>query len=121
VAVAVVAVLAVEGLKVELVDGVEDEPGEVALGEPVAQVRGEQEGLVAVAAQKAMSHSLFYLFVVLAPNALVLDIKEVVGRTGRRAPGRHTAHAGKTSKLRRSYYSSPAVPAGSCRWRIGAR
>jgi hypothetical protein len=44
VAVPVVAVLAVEGLKVELVDHVEDEPGEVALGEPVAQVRGSRKG-----------------------------------------------------------------------------
>src|SRR6266542_1207769 len=45
-AVPVVAMLAIEGLKVELVDDVEDEPGEVALREPVAQVWWEQEGLV---------------------------------------------------------------------------
>jgi hypothetical protein len=40
-AVPVVAVRAVEGCKVDLVDHVEDEPGEVAFGEPVAQVRGQ--------------------------------------------------------------------------------
>jgi hypothetical protein len=44
-AVPVVAVDLVEGLKVELVDDVQDEPGEVAVGEPVAQVGREQEGL----------------------------------------------------------------------------
>jgi hypothetical protein len=40
VAVPVITVGPVEGLEVELVDHVEDEPGEVAFGEPVAQVRG---------------------------------------------------------------------------------
>src|SRR6266508_3856186 len=48
-AVPVVAMLAIEGLKVELVDDVEDEPGEVALREPVALVWWEQEGLVSAA------------------------------------------------------------------------
>ena len=48
-AVPVVAVGQVEGRQVELVDHVQDEPGEMVLGEPVAQVRGQQEGLVAVA------------------------------------------------------------------------
>jgi uncharacterized OB-fold protein len=43
-AVPVVAMLAIEGLKVELVDHVEDEPGKVAVGEPVAQVGRQQEG-----------------------------------------------------------------------------
>jgi hypothetical protein len=37
---AVVAVGSVEGFEVDLADDVEDEPGEVAGGEPVAQVRG---------------------------------------------------------------------------------
>jgi hypothetical protein len=37
----VVAVRQVEALKVELVDDVQDEPGEVAFGQPVAQVRRE--------------------------------------------------------------------------------
>jgi hypothetical protein len=36
-----------ERLKVELVDHVEDEPGEVVGGQPVAQVGRQQEGLVA--------------------------------------------------------------------------
>src|SRR6266540_792089 len=48
--------LPVEGCQVELVDHVEDEPGEVAFGQPVAQVRGHQEGLVAVAAQEVVGH-----------------------------------------------------------------
>jgi hypothetical protein len=59
VAVAVVAVGAVEGGEVELVDHVEDEPGQVAVGQPVAHVGWEQEGLVAVAAQEVVSHVLF--------------------------------------------------------------
>jgi hypothetical protein len=49
-AVSVIAVRPVERGKAELVDHAEHKPGEVAFGEPVAQVRGEQEGLVAVAA-----------------------------------------------------------------------
>jgi hypothetical protein len=49
-AMAVVAVGRVEGCQVELVDHVEDEPGEMVLGEPVAQVGREQEGLVALCA-----------------------------------------------------------------------
>ena len=43
-AVPVAAVRPVEGLKVEVVDRVEDEPGEVALGQPVAQIRGKRKG-----------------------------------------------------------------------------
>jgi hypothetical protein len=43
-AVPVVAVLPVEGCQVELVDHVEDEPGEMAGGEPVAQVGGSRKG-----------------------------------------------------------------------------
>ena len=46
------AMLPVEGGEVELVDHVEDEPGQVAFGQPVAQVGWEQEGLIAVTAQK---------------------------------------------------------------------
>jgi hypothetical protein len=59
-AVPIVAVLPVERVEVELVDHVEDEPGEVAFGEPVAQVGREQEGLVAVAAQEVVRHITFY-------------------------------------------------------------
>jgi hypothetical protein len=44
VAVAIITVNAVEGGEVELVDHVEDEPGEVVGGEPIAQVWGQQEG-----------------------------------------------------------------------------
>jgi hypothetical protein len=69
VAVPVVAVRSVEGVEVELVDHVEDEPGEVVVGEPVAQVGWEQEGLVAVTAQEVVSHKLFYYFALFALNA----------------------------------------------------
>ena len=47
-----------------------DEPGEVAVGEPVTQVWREQKGLVAVAAQEAIGHDQFYLLATLTPNAL---------------------------------------------------
>ena len=40
-AVAVVPVDAVEGAEVELFCDVEEEPGEMAFGKPVAQVRGQ--------------------------------------------------------------------------------
>jgi hypothetical protein len=43
-AVPVVAMLLIEGPQVELVDHVEDEPGEVPCGEPVAQVGGSRKG-----------------------------------------------------------------------------
>ncbi len=55
-AVPVAAMRPVEGDEVELVGDVKDEPGEMALGEPVAQVRREQEGLVAVAGQEVVGH-----------------------------------------------------------------
>ena len=45
-----------EGLEVELVDHVEDEPGEMAVGEPVRAGRREQEGLVAVATHEVVGH-----------------------------------------------------------------
>jgi hypothetical protein len=61
-----------EGRQVELVHHVKDEPGEVALGESVAQVWGEQEGLVAVAAQEVVGHGSSYPFAPLALNVLVL-------------------------------------------------
>jgi hypothetical protein len=48
--------LPVERGQVELVDDVEDEPGEVAFRQPVAQVRGQQEELVAVAAQEIVGY-----------------------------------------------------------------
>jgi hypothetical protein len=69
VAVPVVAVGSVEGLKVELVDHVDHEPGEVAFGEPVAQVGWQQEGLVAVAAQEVVGYGPFHSFATFAPNA----------------------------------------------------
>jgi hypothetical protein len=49
----------VERRHVELVEHVEDEPGQVALGEPVAQVGREQEGLVALCAQEIARYGSF--------------------------------------------------------------
>jgi hypothetical protein len=60
VAVPVGAMLPVEGRQVELVDHVEDEPGQVASGQPVAQIGRQQERLVAVAAQEVVRHALLY-------------------------------------------------------------
>jgi hypothetical protein len=73
VAVPVGPVAAQERAEIELVDHVQDEPGEVAFGEPVAQVGGQQEGLVAVAAKEVVDHGAAYLFAPLVPNAWVLE------------------------------------------------
>ncbi len=40
-----------------------------AVWEPVAQVGGQQEGLVAIAAQEVVGHGLFYAFATFIPNA----------------------------------------------------
>jgi hypothetical protein len=63
IAVPVVAVRPVEGVEVDLVDDVEDGPGEVIVGAPVAQVGWEQEGLVAVAAREVVGHAYFALLI----------------------------------------------------------
>jgi hypothetical protein len=68
VAVPVVAVGSVERGEVELVDDVEDEPGKMVLGEPVAQVGGQQEGLVAAPRRKLCIITIL-LFPAFAPNA----------------------------------------------------
>jgi hypothetical protein len=65
-------VSAQERTEVQLVDDVEDEPGQVIVGQPVAQVGGQQERLVGVAAQEVVGHGASYPFALLAPNALVL-------------------------------------------------
>jgi hypothetical protein len=70
----VIAVCSVERGKVELVDHVEDEPGEVALGQPVAQVRREQEGLVAIVAQEVVGHGLLYLLTAFITNKPILNM-----------------------------------------------
>jgi hypothetical protein len=67
-AVPVGAVGAQERNEVQLVDEVEDEPGEVAFREPVAQVRGEQEGLVAVAAAEVVGHNSSYMLASFIPK-----------------------------------------------------
>ena len=59
-----------ERTEVELVDHVQHEPGQMVLGEPVAQVGGQQERLVAVAAKEVVGHDVSYLFATLVPNVL---------------------------------------------------
>jgi hypothetical protein len=51
------SVAAVEGQQIELADDVQDEPGQMIVGQPVAQVGRQQEGLVAVAAQEVVGHA----------------------------------------------------------------
>jgi hypothetical protein len=43
-AVPIITVNSVKGLQVELVDHVEDEPGEMPFGDPIAQVWGSRKG-----------------------------------------------------------------------------
>jgi hypothetical protein len=59
-AVAIGSVGLEEWAKVELVDDVEDEPGQVIGRQPVAQVGWEQEGLVAVAGKEVVGHGRSY-------------------------------------------------------------
>jgi hypothetical protein len=56
-AVAVGSVGAVEGLEVELRHRVDHEPGEVIGGQPVAQVRRQEQRLVAVAGEEVLRHA----------------------------------------------------------------
>jgi hypothetical protein len=49
-----------ERAKVELVDDVEDEPGQVVGRQPVADIGWEQEGLVAVAGKEVVGHGRSY-------------------------------------------------------------
>jgi hypothetical protein len=49
-----------EPIKIQLVNHVEDEPGQVVGRHPVAQVGWEQKGLVAVASKEAISHGRSY-------------------------------------------------------------
>lgn len=56
-AVAVSAVVGVEGLEVELVHGLDHEPGGVVVGQPVAEIRRQKQWLIAVAAEEVLSHA----------------------------------------------------------------
>jgi hypothetical protein len=49
-----------EWAKVELVDHVQDKPGQVTARQPVAQVRWEQKGLVTVAGKEVVCHGRSY-------------------------------------------------------------
>jgi hypothetical protein len=69
VAVPVGSVAPQERPQVELVDDVQHEPGQVAAGQPIAQVRGQQEGLVVVAAKEVVGHGAYYRFASFIPNA----------------------------------------------------
>jgi hypothetical protein len=54
---AVVAIGAIEALEVELLDRVQDEPGEMIGGEPLTKVRRHQELLVTLAREEVWAHS----------------------------------------------------------------
>jgi hypothetical protein len=69
VAVAVSPIAPQEWTEVELVDDVAHEPGQVAFGQPVTQVRRQQERLVVVAAQEVEGHAAYYRFASFIPNA----------------------------------------------------
>ncbi len=56
---AVGAIGGVEGLQVELLDRLKHEPGEVVFGEPVAQVRRQQQLLVTVTGDVVLGHGPF--------------------------------------------------------------
>jgi hypothetical protein len=86
-AVPVGAVGAQERLKVELVDHVEDESGEVVGWQPVTQVGREQIGLVAVAAQEVVGHGAYYRFAAFVPNAnCFLRVKATRASVNSRSP-----------------------------------
>jgi hypothetical protein len=113
VAVPVVAVGPVEGRQVELVDHVQDEPGEVAGGEPVAQVGWEQERLVAVAAQEVVGHGACYRFTPITPNDLILNSVLPPGRAAspRTLAGREAApDLGPSEAMARSQPSDVQAP-----------
>jgi hypothetical protein len=77
--VAVGPVHLVKRREIELVDNVDDEPGEVALGQPVAQVGRQQEPLVAFRAQKIISHGLAYRMTGDCSKSLAVETVERVG------------------------------------------
>ena len=56
-AVAVGAIGGVEGLEVELLDRLDHEPGEVVVGQPIAQVRRQQQRLVSIAGEEVLWHA----------------------------------------------------------------
>jgi len=58
---AVGAVAGVEGVEIHLGHGVEDEPGQVVLRQPVEERRGQQEELVTLDSKEVVGHGLFSL------------------------------------------------------------
>jgi hypothetical protein len=56
-AVAVRAVVGVEGVQIHLFDGVDDEPREMVLGQPLAQRRRHQKGLLTIALDEVVGHA----------------------------------------------------------------
>jgi hypothetical protein len=101
----------VEGLKVELVDDVEDEPGQVAVGKPLAQVGREQEPLVAVGGQEVVGHGLFYLLAALTPNVMTsttcsTGTRRLAGCLGGQEPGDSPGGLSTWTYHDRSYWIS---------------
>jgi hypothetical protein len=54
--VAVHSVVGVEGVEIHLLDGVDDEPREVVLGQPLAQRGRHQKGLLTIAFDEVVGH-----------------------------------------------------------------
>lgn len=55
------AVAGVESIEIHLGHGVEDEPGQVVLGQPVEERRGQQEELVTLDSEEVVGHGPFSL------------------------------------------------------------
>ena len=90
VAVPVVAVGSVEGGKVELVDHVEDEPGEVAGGQPIAQVGGAGRAGRGRRAGSCSPWRILSVRTVHTKRQLFLGVNSVLP-SATRAPGRQLA------------------------------
>jgi hypothetical protein len=104
-----------EQVEVELVDHIAHEPGEVIGWQPVAQVRGQQEGLVAVAANEVVGHDACYRFAVFIPNAncfLSVNSRTVVAETLSRAAacGRHPGPARSATAPAQPWPVGPPSP-----------
>jgi len=48
----------IEGAKIHLLDGIQEEPGEVVLGQPLLEARGQQVGLVSVTGEEVAGHGI---------------------------------------------------------------
>jgi hypothetical protein len=92
-AVAVLAIGGVERRGIHHADGVDDEPGQVVLGQPLPNVRRQQERLLAIARQEVLRHS---------------DILNNTSDRRARSPSPQTGHSrGSGSATGRTYQIRP--------------